>query len=146
MQSQRTSYGWAVKIETGEEVIATLVAFAEAHGIRAGLISGLGAIGDPELGYFVRATREYRRQVMKGEFEIGSLVGNFSVLDGRPFPHCHIVLGDDRFAATTGHLFGGTVTVFCEVQIVTDPGIMRRVRRADLGVNPLDLGAEPPPR
>jgi hypothetical protein len=31
------------------------------------------------------------------------------------------------------------VTVTCEVQIVTDPAAMRRVRRPELGFNPLDL-------
>ena len=144
MESQPTRYGFAVKLETGEEIIASLTSFAERHGLRAGLISGLGAVGDPELGFFVRSTRSYDRRVMRGEFEIGSLTGNYSELEGRPFPHCHIVLGGTDFTAHTGHLFSGVVTVFCEVQIISDPGVMRRVRRPDLGVSPLQLGPEGP--
>jgi predicted DNA-binding protein with PD1-like motif len=140
VESQTTRYGFALKIETGEEIIASLVGFAEAQGVRAGLISGLGAVGDPELGYFARSTKVYERRVFRGEYEIGSLTGNYSELEGRPYPHCHIVLGAADFSAYTGHLFSGVVTVFCEVQIVTDPGIMRRVKRGDLGVNPLQLG------
>ena len=32
------------------------------------------------------------------------------------------------------------VTVTCEVQVVTDPEVLRRVRRPDLGFNPIELG------
>ena len=140
MQAQATRHGYALKIESGEELIASLTAFAERHGIRSGLISGLGAMGDVELGFFDRATRTYKTRVMQGEFEIGSLTGNFSEFEGRPFPHCHVVLGGDDFAAHTGHLFRGVITVFCEVQILTDPGIMQRHRAPALGVNALRLG------
>jgi len=139
VEFQRNRYGYALRLDSGEEIVATLATFALGQGVRAGLISALGAIGDPELGYFVRDTREYITRAFPGEWEIGSLTGNFSELDGRPFPHCHVVIGGRDFAAFTGHLFRGTVTVTCEVQIVTDPGVMRRVRRPDLGFNPLDL-------
>jgi len=147
VQSRRTRYGYALTIDGGEEIVATLQAFAIAHDIRAGLISGLGAVGETTLGFFVRSTREYVSRTFTGEHEIGVLTGNFSELDGAPFPHCHIVIAGDDFAAHTGHLFRGIVTVTCEVQIVTDPGVLRRVRRPDLGFNPLALGpmGEPEP-
>lgn len=139
MQSQRTQHGWVLKIEPGEEIVGTLQAFASAHGIRAGLISGLGAVDEAELGFFVPGTREYVRKVFRGDHEIGSLTGNFSQLEGRSFPHCHVVLGGRDFTAHTGHLFRGVVSVTCEVWIVTDPGVMERVRRPELGFNPLEL-------
>jgi predicted DNA-binding protein with PD1-like motif len=139
MQSQRTAYGWALKIESGEEIIVSLQDFARRSGIRAGMISGLGALGEAELGFFIPETREYVRRSFSGDFEIGSLTGNFSELDGEPFPHCHVVIAGPDFVAYTGHLFRGVVTVTCEVQVLTDPGVLRRVRRADLGFNPLEL-------
>jgi uncharacterized protein len=140
MQVQATRYGFAVKVETGEDVVATLAAFARERGVRAGLISGIGAIGECELGYFIRPTRQYVKRVFTGEFEIGALTGNFSELEGEPFPHCHVVIAGEDLVAHTGHLFRGAATVTCEVQVVTDPGVMRRVRRPDLGFNPLELG------
>lgn len=139
MQSRATRYGYALRLEGGEEIIASLRRFATEHGVRAGLISGLGAVGETELGFFVRATRSYVTRVFNGEHEIGSLTGNFSELDGAPFPHCHIVIAGEDMVAHTGHLFRGVVTVACELQIVTDPGVLRRVRRDDLGFNPLEL-------
>ena len=140
MDQQRTRYGYALKLDGGEEIIASLTAFAADQSVRAGLISGLGAVGETELGFFVRETGDYVRRTFSGEHEIGSLTGNFSELDGKPFPHCHIMIAADDFAAFTGHLFRGVVTVTCEIQVVSDPGVLRRVRRADLGFNPLALG------
>jgi predicted DNA-binding protein with PD1-like motif len=141
VQSRRTRYGYALRIDRGEEIVATLKAFAAEHGVRAGMISGLGACGEIDLGFFVRATGEYVTRTFTGEHEIGVLTGNFSELDGEPFPHCHAVIAGEDFAAHTGHLFRGVVTVTCEVQVVTDPDVLRRVRRPDLGFNPLELGS-----
>jgi uncharacterized protein len=140
VQVQRARYGYAVKIEPGEEIIASLTGFARSESVRAGLLSGLGAVGECELGFFIRPTKAYVRRVFTGEHEIGSLTGNFSELDGEPFPHCHVVIAGEDLVAWTGHLFRGLVTVTCEIQVVTDPGLFRRVRRPDLGFNPLELG------
>ena len=141
MESQRTRYGHALTLAAGDEIVGTLAAFAAREDIRAGLISGIGAVGETELGFFVRSSRTYVRRVFAGEHEIGSLTGNFSELDSRPFPHCHIMIAGDDFVAHTGHLFRGVVTVTCEIQIVTDPGVLRRESRPDLGFNPLRLGS-----
>jgi predicted DNA-binding protein with PD1-like motif len=139
MQSRRTRYGFALRLDGGEEIVASLKAFALRYGVKSGLISGLGAVGEADLGFFVRATGEYVTRTFTGEHEIGALTGNFSELDGKPFPHCHIVIAGDDFVAHTGHLFRGVVTVTCEVQVVSDPEAMRRIRRPDLGFNPLEL-------
>jgi len=139
MQSRRTRYGFALRIDSGEEIVAALKSFGAAHGVRAGLISGLGAVGETTLGFFVRSTGEYVTRTFTGEHEIGVLTGNFSELDGEPIPHCHVVIAGEDFVAHTGHLFRGVVTVTCEVQVVTDPEALRRVRRPDLGFNPLEL-------
>jgi predicted DNA-binding protein with PD1-like motif len=141
MKFRRTRYGYALRIDSGEEIIASLRAFAAAEGVRCGLISGLGAVGEADLGFFVRSSREYITRRFEGEHEIGVLTGNFSDLEGEPFPHCHIVIAGEDFVAHTGHLFRGVVTVTCEVQIVTDPEALRRVKRPDLGFNPLEPDA-----
>jgi predicted DNA-binding protein with PD1-like motif len=133
VQAKPVRYGWVVRIDPGEEIIESLAAFAKRENVRAGLISGLG--------FVVRPTRSYVRRLFAGEHEIGALTGNFSELDGVPFPHCHILIAGEDFVTFTGHLFRAIVTVTCEVQVVTDPEVLRRVRRPDLGFNPLDLDA-----
>jgi predicted DNA-binding protein with PD1-like motif len=139
MKSQRTSYGYVLRLDPGEEIAAALAAFARRANVRGGLISGLGAVGETELGFFVRPTSSYLRRTLTGEHEILALTGNFSDLEGEPFPHCHIIVAGDDFAAVGGHLFRAVVTVTCEIQIVLADAPIRRVRRPDLGFNPLEL-------
>jgi predicted DNA-binding protein with PD1-like motif len=138
MRAQATRFGWVLRMDAGEEIIETLKAFAADRDLRCGLISGLGAVGETDLGFFVRSTGQYVTRRFEGEHEIGSLTGNISELEGRPFPHCHIVIAGPDLVAHTGHLFRGVVTVTCEVSIVTSPELLRRATRPDLGFNPLE--------
>lgn len=138
MKSQRTRYGWVLRLDPGEEIGATISAFAAREGVRCGLISGLGAAGELELGYYGRALGEYLRRRFDGEFEILSLTGNLSELDGVPFTHLHVVIAGHDFAAFGGHLFRGVVTVTCEVQLVTDLGVLKRLRPGRGSFSPLE--------
>jgi predicted DNA-binding protein with PD1-like motif len=139
VNSQRTQYGYALRLDPGEEIVASLTAFARQENVRGALISALGAVGETELGFFVRSTSSYIRRTLHGEHEILALTGNFSELDGEPFPHCHLIVAGEDFAAIGGHLFSAVVTVTCEAQIVVHGGAIRRIRRPDLGFNPLEL-------
>ncbi len=138
MQAQRTTYGWVLRLDRGEDVVATLQAFAEREGVRAGFVSAIGATDDAELGFYEPGDRTYVRRTFTGDHEIGALTGNISLLDGRPFPHLHIVISGRDLVAYTGHLFRAVVSVTCELQLVTDPGVLVRTARPDLGYNPLD--------
>lgn len=140
MRGARTSYGWVVRFDAGEELFEGLCAFALAHGLRAGVISGLGAVGETELGFFVRERREYVRRTFTGEHEVLALTGNLSMLEGAPFPHCHLIIAGDDFVAHGGHLFRAVVSVTAEVQLITSPEAIVRASRPDLGFHPLALG------
>jgi predicted DNA-binding protein with PD1-like motif len=137
MRSQRTSYGWVLRVDAGEELFESLRGFAVANGVRAGTLSGIGAVGEAELGFFVRSSHSYVRREFRGEYEVLSLTGNFSELDGQPFPHCHLVLAAADFVAHGGHLFRAVVSVTCEVHVVTSPQAIVRESRPELGFNPL---------
>ena len=138
MKAQATRFGWVLRMDAGEEIVETLRAFVTDRDIRCASVSGLGAVGETDLGFFVRATGQYVTRRFTGEHEIGSLTGNISELDGRPFPHCHAVIAGNDFVAHAGHLFRGVVTVTCEVSLVTSPEALRRATRPDLGFNPLE--------
>jgi len=94
-------------------------------------------VGEAELGFFARETKTYVRRVFSGEHEVLALIGNFSELDGQPFPHCHLILAGPDFVAHGGHRFRGVVTLTCEVHVVTSPEPIVRESRPDLGFNPL---------
>lgn len=139
MQAKRMSWGWVLRLDAGEEVVSTLAGWAEREHVKSGQVTGLGAVGETELGFFVRETKSYVHHVFRGEHELGSLTGNISVLDGRPFPHLHALIAGEDFVGYTGHLFRGVVTVTCEIHVVTDGSLVKRDLRPDLGYNPLAL-------
>ena len=57
----------------------------------------------------MRGTRDYIRRTFTGEHEIVSLTGNFSELEGRPSPHCHLIIaGDDWYSFAEGRIGRGT--------------------------------------
>ena len=137
MKSQRTTQGWVLRLDRGEEIVSTLTAWAQANVVPGGAISGIGSVGEAELGFFRRETGAYERRTFTGEHEILSLLGNLSLLDGTPFPHCHLILAGPDFVAHGGHLFRGVVTVTCEVHVMTSGTPIVRESRPDLGFHPL---------
>ncbi len=138
MKAQAMRFGWVLRLEPGEDVFECLRTFAAERNLRSGLVSGLGAVNEVDLGFFVRSTRQYVTRRFTGEFEIGALVGNLSDLEGKPFPHCHLTIAGDDFVAYSGHLFRAVVSVTCEITLVTAPEVLRRVTRPELGFSPIE--------
>ena len=138
MKWQPTRFGFVLRLEAGEEIFSSHQRYAERFRLRSGTVTGLGAVGETELGFFHPATREYSRRRFTGDYEIGSLIGNLSELEGRPHPHCHLVISGPDFVAHAGHLFRAVVSTTCEITIATDPDPLLRVSRPDLGFHPLE--------
>lgn len=140
MRSMRTRDGWVLRFDAGEELYEGLREFAREQGIRGGSFTGIGAVGEAELGFFHRTTRSYDRRVFEGEHEMLALIGNISVLEGEPFPHAHLTIAGPDFVAYGGHLFRAVVTVTAEVTLQVSPEPVPRTSRPDLGFHPLTLG------
>lgn len=140
MEYRRTRFGWTIRLDPGEEIVASLTEFGAAENVRAAAVTGIGSVRDVELGYFVRESHDYVRRPFGGaDYELGALTGNFSELDGRSFLHAHVVIAGPDLAAHTGHLLRATVAVTCELHVVSDPDPQRRRRRDDMGFHPLEL-------
>ncbi len=143
MESRRTRYGHVLRLDPGEDIVQALADFAGREGVRGGMISGIGAVGEVELGFFDPAREVYERRTFRGDHEIGALTGNFSMLEGRPFPHCHIVIAGPDFVAHTGHLFRGQVSVTCEIHVTVEPDPILRVRIEGSAFAPLSPRPRP---
>ena len=102
-----------IRLDPGEEVIATLAALLEEQGayISAGSITGIGSVRNAELGFFDSAKGAYARRTLQEEMELVSFVGNVSWLDGKPFVHAHAVLSGAEFRPFAGHLFAAEIAV-----------------------------------
>jgi len=108
---------YVVRLDAGEKIVETLKALCERDAIGGGFFSGLGAVDEAEIGRFDPAVKDYAWIKLTGPREIVSLYGNITKVDGRPFIHAHIALGDSTFAVRGGHLKEAVVSVTCEITL-----------------------------
>lgn len=106
---------YVVRLDAGEKIVETLKALCERDAIGGAYFNGLGAVSEAEIGHFDPAANDYTSVRLSGPYEIVSLYGNVTKVDGRPFIHAHIALGDRTFAVRGGHLKEAVVSVTCEI-------------------------------
>jgi uncharacterized protein len=105
-------------VDKGEKLVESITQQAAAHELKGGLITGLGALTEVELGFYHLHKKDYDRKTFPKEYELISLMGNIAKKDGKPFVHVHAALGDEDFSVFGGHLFEARVAVTTEVSIV----------------------------
>jgi predicted DNA-binding protein with PD1-like motif len=130
---------YIVRLDAGERIVETLKALCERDGIGAGFFNGLGAIGEAEIGHFDPASNKYTWVKLSGPYEIVSLYGNITTVDGRPFIHAHVALGDNTFAVRGGHLKEAVVSVTCEITLTRFRDDIGRTKDAATGLSLLAL-------
>ncbi|MDP2650254.1 MAG: DUF296 domain-containing protein, partial [bacterium] len=89
MQYVKTGEGYILRLMRGEELFTALLAFAKKENVTAGVLNGIGAMADIEVGYYDLETREYSFKKLKEPLEVVSMTGNASLVDGEPFFHIH---------------------------------------------------------
>ncbi len=112
-----TDKGYIIRLFRGEKIIESLTQFCEDQNIHSGLFHGIGAIENPELGYYHLDRKEYEFRTIEKMLEIVSLTGNVALVDGKPFLHIHTVVSDETFQTYGGHLKEGIVGATCEIYL-----------------------------
>lgn len=139
MKSRKAGGGFVLRFETGDKLVASLAEFCREKKITAAAFTGIGSCRLAELGFFDPKTKKYSFKSYRGPREIAALVGNISLMDGRPFVHAHAVLGGRDFRAAAGHLREAEILAAGEVVLSVLPGKIERVRDKRSGTNPLDI-------
>lgn len=130
---------YVVRLDPGERIVETLRGLCERDAIGGGYFHGLGAVGEAEIGHFDPAAGAYSWLTVPGPSEIVSLYGNITTVDGKPFVHAHIALGDKSFGVRGGHLKEAVVSVTCEVTLVRFRDDIVRKTDAATGLSKLAL-------
>ena len=128
MRQKRASNGFFIKLEKGEEIIEQLTKFCKKNYIKSGLISGIGGTDNVSIKYYDLDKKEYLSKNFSGKnYEITSLSGNISEVDGNPYLHVHITISDSDCQTFGGHLGAGVISVTGEIMIsITDDVIHRK--------------------
>lgn len=110
-------------------MVEALKRFGRDRGLEAAHLTAIGAFSEITLGFFDRDRRAYHEIRVAEQVEVLALTGNFTVTDGVPGLHAHVVVGKRDGTAHGGHLLRGRVFPTLEVVIVEVPGAL--VRRLD---------------
>jgi hypothetical protein len=115
-------------LEGGEEVVASLSAFARAEDVRSAQVTAIGAFGEIVLGFFDPQRKRYQEIAVREEVEVLSLAGNIAEQDGDSRLHAHVVIGKRDGSAHGGHLLRAIVSLTLEVIVVeVAAGLRRRI-------------------
>jgi predicted DNA-binding protein with PD1-like motif len=136
---------YVLRLDPGEEVVASLRAFAHQVGVEAGFVTGLGSVDMVVLGFLDRQGGEYVRRRFEERMEVGSLTGSFSMEGDRPYVHLHAVVSPQEMLAYTGHVHEARVAVLLELLVTALPGRLDRVEVAGQPFPSLRLPGEGPP-
>jgi predicted DNA-binding protein with PD1-like motif len=126
---------WLLRLEVGEEVVASLQNFMKATGVKAAQISAIGACDRMTIGCYDVKKKHYLKKEFQGEFEILSLLGNLSTQNNEPYVHLHILTGDDEFQVRGGHLNEAWISATCEMNIREIDGEVDRFYDEETGLN-----------
>ncbi|SYZ73618.1 conserved hypothetical protein [Candidatus Zixiibacteriota bacterium] len=117
MRYRRDNDGYLIRLEDGEEIIATLAKFVLDNDIPGGMFHGLGALDSASIGTYNYATRSYITKVYKDKLDIAVMTGNITYSQDSDLPviHCHITVSDSEHDTRAGHLFEGIVLITVEI-------------------------------
>ena len=130
-RGQRT---FAVILQTGDEAMGCLQAFAEKERIAAAQITAIGAFREAQLAYFDWERKAYLPIPVKDQVEVASMVGDIAVADDKPSIHVHAVLGRRDGTAMAGHLKEGWVRPTLEVIVTESPAHLCKVKDTQSGL------------
>lgn len=140
MNFRNDGYNYIVRLERGEELIATLTNLVEDENIPTCWIGGLGACSKVKLGFYDIDRQEYNWQIFDEPMEVLALSGNISWLDGKPTLHIHGSFSKRDFSSVGGHVKSLIVNGTCEIFLHKwDSGKITRSLNSAVGLNLLDL-------
>ena len=133
---------YIVRLDPGEEIIRSLVEFCSENKIESGRVMGIGAIRQTRIGYINLESKDYIFREFLGDYELTSLMGNISVMDGEVFIHLHITATDTDFNMIGGHLDSAIISATAEIFIDVYNERIERIFDPETGLRKLVLNED----
>lgn len=124
-----------IRMDKGEEIIQQLRLAAEKEQVRLATVEALGAVDDFTVGVFDTDEKQYHSNTFTGAFEIVSLTGTVTTMEGKFYAHLHMSAGDREGRVFGGHLNSATVSATCEMVVRVLDGRVERRLDETVGLN-----------
>lgn len=135
METKRTANCLVIRLDPGEELINSLLTACQEHDIHCAQITGIGAAKKITCGVFDPKTREYHSEKFKGIFEITSLNGTITTMDGGLYPHIHVTFADEKYKVRGGHLNKCVISATAEIVLTILDMNIDRENSKEIGLN-----------
>lgn len=135
MEYRRFQNTIVMRIDRGEEILAQLKAMALQENIRLASVRALGAVNDFTVGVFKTGEKKYEANHFTGDFEIVSLTGTITTMNGEYYAHLHMSAGNEQGHVFGGHLNQAMVSATCEMVVQVIDGQVDRAFNEDVGLN-----------
>lgn len=135
MEYRRFDNACIVRMDKGEEILEQVKALALKENIRLASVQALGAVNDFTVGVFKTAEKRYDANTFQGDFEIVSLTGTISTMNGEFYAHLHMSVGDGQGRVFGGHLNRAVISATCEMVVSVIPGTVDRAFSEEIGLN-----------
>lgn len=127
------------RIDRGEEILEKLKEISVKENIKLAHVSALGATNDFTVGVFNVDEKKYYANRFSGNFEIVSLTGTVTTMNGEFYAHLHMSAGNDKGEVFGGHLNRARISATCEMVITVADGTVERKFDEDVGLNLFDF-------
>lgn len=135
MESKRFGNKVVVRLDRGEEVIASLTEIVKQYDIKLGNVQALGATNHVKVGLFNIEEKKYYSRELDTDMEITSLIGNITRMKDEVYLHLHINVADGNQNVYGGHLNECIISATCEMFIDIIDGEVNRRFDENVGLN-----------
>lgn len=135
MEYKKFETAYVVRLDPSDEICESLLAIAKQENIALASISGIGAVHKIDIGVFDTTNKTYHSNQFEGTFEIVSLLGTLTQMNGEPYLHAHMSVGDMQGNMLGGHLTSAVVSATAEIVLHLIPGTVDREFNEEIGLN-----------
>lgn len=130
---------YIVSIKDKSSIVEALTDFVNAQNIKAGQITGIGAVNEATLRFFEPSTKNYVDKTFNEQMEVTNITGNISEIEGKPVLHLHITLGRKDYTALAGHLLDAHIRGAGEFFFYPLDTKVIKVKDEEVGINFYDF-------
>ena len=129
-----------LRLQRGEEIIASLAELCKKENIGLASISGIGACDRAVIGLYKMDEQHYVKTLIEEDLELVSLSGNATLsAGGEAYIHCHAVFGAEGGKLFGGHLNEALISGTAEIFIDVMNGAVKRTVDEETGLNVFDI-------
>ena len=135
MEFKKFNDTYFVRMDRGEEILASLTELCRKEDIRLAQVEALGAVDHVVVSVYDVPTKTFFKKEFNEPMEISNLCGTVTRKEGEVYIHLHATVCDRELIAHGGHANELRVAATCEMVVRTVPGEVGRKLDEEIGLN-----------